>query len=266
MIQQGSYFIQSTYNSSHKTTLFSLQFNIKKPSVNYISTLDEVACEIVKLGKYGPYFEKKVKEIEKIPLPNCLKPTKLPHVRHWQSVSFIAVILFSFYGLIVYSQNSKDTWTTQKFGFVSNEGVDASFDGCYEMDITSTASLDELKRYKYNSLHYSAEQSTVQYCMDARRWFLFKENENVTDPCKDTNSDDVIAKSSKTISFDTSSSFEEPWYSATNTPLESYFIENDDEALLNKTCIQVNPGGIIPTEIGFASTLTEFGYGACLLY
>ena len=130
------------------------------------------------------------------------------------------------------------------------------------MDINSTASLDDLKRYKYDSLKFSTEQSTVHYCEDARRWFLFKVNENVTDPCKDTMSDDVIAKSSKTISFDISSSFEETWYTATNTPLESYFIENDDEALLNGTCIRVNPGGsTIPTEIGFASKLTEFIYG-----
>ena len=227
-------------------------------AVNFISTMDEAAFLIVKLGKYGPYFERKAKEIETTPLPNCLQPTKLPHVRHWQSVSFIAIILFSFYGLIVYSQNSKDTWITQKFGFISN--AKASFDGCYEMDINSTASLDDLKRYKYNSMKFSEEQASVQYCEDERRWFLFKENENVTDPCNDKTSDDVIAKSSKTISFDISSSFEETWYTATNTPLQSYYIENDDETLLNGTCIQVNRGGTIPTEIGFALTLTELIY------
>ena len=204
---------------------------------------------------------KKAKEIETTPLPNCLQPTKLPHVRHWQSVSFIAIILFSFYGLIVYSQNSKDTWITQKFGFASGKRAEeASFGGCYEMDINSTASLDEMKRYKYNSLYYNEEQASVQYCMDARWWFRFKENENVTDPCNDKTSNDVIAKSSKTISFDISSSFEETWYTATNTPLQSYYIENDDETLLNGTCIQVNRGGTIPTEIGFASKLTEIKY------
>ena len=45
------------------------------------------------------------------------------------------------------------------------------------------------------------------------------------------------------------------------TPLKSYFVEHDYEALLNGTCIHVNPGGnTIPTEIGFASKLTEFIY------
>merc|ERR1712194_157778 len=74
--------------------------------------------------------------------------------------------------------------------------------------------------------------------------------------------DDVIAKSSKTSSFDISSSFDETWYTNTNTPIESsYFVEDDDEALLNGTCIIVYPGGsTIPTEIGFASKLTDFIY------
>ena len=246
----------------------------QKSSVNFISNLDETAVVNVKLGKYGPYFEKKVKEIENTPLPNCLKPTRLPYVRHWQSVSFIAIILFSFYGLIVYNQQSNDTWITQKFGFASDNVIitneyglgqpippkEASFEGCYEMDINSPASLDNFKRYKYNSMKFSEEQSSVHYCSGERRWILFKQNENVTDPCNDTTSYDVIAKSSKTSSFDISSSLDETWYTATNTPLKMYFVDNDDEALLNKTCIRVNPGGIIPTEIGFLSTLTEFIY------
>ena len=255
------------------TSQSAIEIILNFTAVNFISGMDESAFLNVKFGKYGRYFEKKVKRIQQRPLPACLQSTKHHSVYHWQSIMFIFVCLFSFYGFIIYNQESRNHWVTKQFAISLNAnngagdddsgGFHGGFDGCYEIDGDSSASLDDFKRYKYRMQYNDGVNDTelsIQYCTNNRRWILFTQNETITDACTaNSSSVDVLAKSSKTTSFDISSSFDETWFSSTNTPLEIFFIDDNDNNNIfpNAYCFPIGASGSIPTEYGLLTNLTD---------
>ena len=81
--------------------------------------------------------------------------------------------------------------------------------------------IENSKRDVYFSDKNNNNVGTFSYCRDTRRWTLL-EGDNY-DACDDN--DYVIAYSAKTASFDISSTFLDPWFSASGTPLDLYFAE-----------------------------------------
>merc|ERR1712028_29719 len=89
---------------------------------------------------------------------------------------------------------------------------------------------------------------------------LSTQSETVTDACTaNSSSVDVLAKSSKTTSFDISSSFDETWFSSMNTPLEIFFFDDNDNNNIfpNEYCFPIRESGTIPTEYGLLTDLTD---------
>ena len=79
------------------------------------------------------------------------------------------------------------------------------------------------------------------------------------DPCEAGEYE--LAHSSKTDSFDISTSFDGGWFSAFNTPLDMYFIEDKDEKTLKKNCKSfVNDG---ECDSAFNNFDYEFDGGDC---
>ena len=104
---------------------------------------------------------------------------------------------------------------------------------------------------------------SIQYCTNDRRWIIFTQytqNKTITDACTANSFVDVLAKSSKTTSFDISSSFDETWFSSTNTPLEVFFIDDNDNNNIfpNEYCFPIEYSGTLPTEYGLLTNLTDF--------
>ena len=211
------------------TTSDVIEIILNFAAVNFISTLDEVAFELAKWGKYGPALEKEAKSIESRPIPYCIY-RKYKHVRYFMTVVPIAVVLICSAIAITVMQESERHWVTQTFRvqFQSRTGLQ-DYSGCYSLD----EEISHNKRKNYNSFEANPEPAALGYCKETRQWKLFKnegdgdgEGGIENDPCELTRENE-LAHSGATDYFDISSSFDDSWFSASGTPLDLYFFESD---------------------------------------
>jgi len=205
-------------------------------AVNFISAMDDVAFRLATWGKYGTTLGKEAKRIETLPLPRCIF-RKRKHKRYRFVVIPIAIILLIVICVVVGSQENKQLWITRtvRVQFQDETGLE-DYSGCYDINEDEHAE----KRYNYNSNGNNTNLAKLGYCKERRQWLFFKGNES--NACEAV--EDELAHSSKTDLFDISRSFGEDWLSAGNTPLEMYFIEdnNGEEALEAKCGTFVNDG------------------------
>jgi len=103
----------------------------------------------------------------------------------------------------------------------------------YEENKTDIYRTDGHGRKLYEGFENNSESAQFGYCSDDRRWILFKGN--ATNACEARENSTEVAHSSKTDTFDVSTMFGETWYSSSNTPLDAYFVENNNTIELNKT-------------------------------
>ena len=194
-------------------------------AINFISTLDNVGFEVIQWGKYGTKFKEEADRIEKLSLPTCIQK-KNKNILYWSTIIPIGLFLIACLCYIIILQENSDVWVTKTFRvkFQDTDQGLQHYSGCYKKTdnpINSTKS----KRKLYNRIGNNSESAKIGYCMEERRWFVFKGDTNIT--CEASGNDYEIAHSSKTDFFDISTSFDEIWYSASNTPLDIYFIESD---------------------------------------
>ena len=193
-------------------------------AVNFISQMDEVAFILAKSGKYGTIYEQAAKDIEQEPLPTCIN-RKRKHIRYRHVMISIATVLFVMLSYIGFSQESNTHWITNTLKVEFEDTTELQlFNGCYDIDVAVSYS----KRYNYIYSNDDTNQIQFGYCKKSRRWVLFKSGND--DPCEAEEGE--LAHSSKTDSFDITTSFDEAWYSAYNTPLDLFFFdlgENQDK-------------------------------------
>jgi len=192
-------------------------------AVNFISTLDEIAFELAKWGKYGPALEMEAKRIEKRPLPFCMY-RKNRHTRYMLTVVPIGLMLLCLVIAMMTGQSNNDLWVTKtlRVQFQESTGLE-SYSGCFEMD----PDLSFYKRKNYNSYHENPDQGTIGYCKEERKWRLFMNVDEEHNPC-DVDRTNELAHSGTTDYFDISSSFDDSWYTASGTPLDLYFFEAEE--------------------------------------
>jgi len=196
-------------------------------AVNFISKLDETAFKLAKSGKFGPVMKEATEKIEQKPLPSC-SYRKHKHVRYSFVVIPIALVLLGMLYYIGFSQENNNKWITTTLKVQFEETFDETtslqkYNGCYEID----EKVGSYKRHKYIFLNDYTDRTQFGYCKEKRRWVLFKSYQDNIDPCGA--GEDELAHSSKTDSFDISTSFGETWYSAYNTPLDLFFFELGDK-------------------------------------
>jgi hypothetical protein len=203
-------------------------------AINFISTLDNVGFEVIKWGKYGTKFKEEADRIEKLPLPKCIN-RKRKYIPYWSSVIPIGVILMAILCLIIILQENKNVWVTKIFRvqFQEKEQGLQVYNGCYVKNDDALRRNEGFRRKLYESFEDNSESAKFGYCNDDRRWILFKGD--AKDACDAGKNDNELARSSKTETFDVSTMFEETWYSASNTPLALYFVEDNDDTKLNVT-------------------------------
>jgi len=211
------------------TTSDVIEIILNFAAVNFISTLDEVAFELAKWGKYGPALENEAKSIENRPIPYCIY-RKYKHVRYYMTVVPIGIVLVAAATAISIWQESENFWVTQtlRVQFQDSTGLQP-YSGCYLLD----PNIRHNKRKNYNSYEDNPAPAAIGYCKEKRQWKLFKnvgdgedEGGERNDPCKVTRENE-LAHSGATDYFDVSSSFDDSWFSASGTPLDLYFFESD---------------------------------------
>jgi len=211
------------------TTSDVIEIILNFAAVNFISTLDEVAFELAKWGKYGPALEEEAKSIENRPIPYCIY-RKYKHVRYYMTVVPIGVVLIAFAAAISIWQESENFWVTQtlRIQFQDSTGLQP-YSGCYLLD----PNIRHNKRKNYNSYEENPRPAALGYCKEKRQWKLFKnigdgeeEGGARNNPCLVTRENE-LAHSAATDYFDVSSSFDDSWFSASGTPLDLYFFESE---------------------------------------
>jgi hypothetical protein len=218
------------------TTSTTIDIILNFTAINFISTLDDVGFEIIKWGKYGPKFEEEAKRIETLPLPRCIY-RKYKHVRYLCAVIPLGMMFLSMIGCIIILQENDNIWVTKIFRvqFQDKEQGLQVYNGCYEKNEAAIGRIEGFRRKLFEGYEYNAEIAKFGYCMDDRRWILFKGD--ITNACDAGEDNNELARSSKTNTFDVSTMFGEPWYSSSNTPLDVYFVEDTDDTELNEaTC------------------------------
>ncbi len=204
-------------------------------AVNFIAALDDTAFALARWGKFGPYLKREAKRIEDLDLPPSVKTKR---IRAWYTAAVLPVsimLLCLMCGIMAY-QESHNKWITQTFRvqFQDNTGF-GSYSGCYHLDPSQKIN----KRFIYTSNQNNMNQSKFGYCLERRQWMFYVDNgededEDEIDPCSAVENE--LAHSSRSSSFDVSSSFSEDWFSYFNTPLSMYFIQEENQNLLAKNC------------------------------
>ena len=194
-------------------------------SIGFISQLDDVAFHLAKHGRFGPAIENETTKIEKTLLPKCVYQ-KYKHTRYILTVVVTGIILVGLGSTVLYFQNNKDVWTTKelRIQFEEKTGLQA-YNGCYEIDEESNGWHH---RYAYKNSDKDRDNTTIGYCSEDQRWVLFKDSDNNSTPTPCSN-DGEIVRSSKTNTYDISTSFDGAWYSSSGIPVALYFFDNDVE-------------------------------------
>ena len=159
------------------------------------------------------------------PVPGCII-SKDKHLGHRIAVCVTSAFLFGMMCFVFVSQNSSERWVTRviQFKVETSPGV-APYSGCYEISPVSKHN----NRYAYNLLGDIGDTPTrIRYCKNDRKWYLYNNPEYydaTDDPWWCARKSIELAHSAKTDSFDIGTTFEEPWYSASNEPLDLIFFE-----------------------------------------
>jgi hypothetical protein len=136
-------------------------------------------------------------------------------------------------GVMIILQENNNVWVTKMVRVQFQDEAQGLhlYNGCYEKHASALNRKEGFRRKLSESFDINGEKAKFGYCIDDRRWILFKGN------ITSAESDNALARSSKTDTFDVSTMFEEPWYSSSNTPLDMYFVEENGDIDLNiSTC------------------------------
>jgi len=122
------------------------------------------------------------------------------------------------------NQDSSEKWVTTSLRVEFKDREFKQYSGCY--DLNELAGYEN-KRYTY----YSKDQESntaIGYCRDDRQWMFFDTKNDTSKTACDARNELVdLLRSTKTDSFDISSSFEETWISSSGAPLELFFFDSD---------------------------------------
>ena len=190
-------------------------------ALDYISELDEYAVTLCKSGMFGTKLKKKADAIADQALPEYMNAR---YERKWRRCVMLptAIMFVVPAALLIISQANSELWTTKmmrvEFGEESKLG---EFSGCFAID----GSVTYDKRHIYH--HVNQRASSIGYCREYRQWILFESG--AADPCEAKKNGAALALSSKTDSFEVSSSFSESWTSSNGVPLELFFWESETD-------------------------------------
>lgn len=199
-------------------------------AVNFISNLDDHAFHLAKSGDFGPALQREAERIATTDLPASTNGNKKPRYFYNLFVSgFVSLILLAMITLVIIGQKSNRVWVTKalRVQFAEETGLN-EFSGCFGMNATVNSVY--FSRRSYDSYDSAPSKTSFGYCREDRQWILFRGNG--VDPCQISANETELARSSKTDSFDISTSFDEPWVSGSGTPLDLYFFDseqNEDE-------------------------------------
>ena len=157
---------------------------------------------------------------------------KHKHVRSMYTVGFFGIVLMSLMGAIIYAQESEKLWLTETLRVEFQDSDLKSYSGCYDIDEDAMGRSEGNIRKVYKMSGESTHNAKFGYCKENRRWILFKGTNVTNNACNA--GEDKLAQSSKTDTFDISTSYGDVWYAVSGTPLDLYFMKLNDA--LEDTC------------------------------
>ena len=138
---------------------------------------------------------------------------------------------------VIVLQENNNVWVTNTFRvqFQDNEQGLQVYNGCYEKNENVISRKEGFGRKLYEGFESNSENARFGYCLDDRRWILFKGD--IPNACAADKNGYELARSSKTDTFDVSTMFDETWISVINTPLDVFFFEDNGSIEINEeTC------------------------------
>ena len=200
-------------------------------AVSFISNLDDYGYFLAVTGELGPNLQDEARRLAVTDLPPCMHRNTVPKYIYNRIVQILVfVLLFGLAIVVIYAQNSSMIWTTQllRVQFQEETGLN-QYSGCYEYNHDASWS----QRHTYNSYGEPARNSTFGYCREERKWILYEGSDEGFDPCDAIVEKVELALSTKTDTFDISTSFDESWVSSSNTPLDLFFFQNSITEIAN---------------------------------
>jgi len=190
-------------------------------AVNFISSLDDNAFSLAESGVFGPLIMEETSRVAGTKLPFCVDREK-KHVWYRRVMGGTLLISFALVTYVIVRQELPGYWVTDTLRVEFTEKEFKQYSGCFHLNERATR---KHQRYIYNS-HDKESNSTFGYCRESRQWILFDDNDGTFDPCSARKNGFDRVRSSKTDSFDISTSFEEPWDSSVGAPLKLFFFDN----------------------------------------
>lgn len=219
-------------------------------AVNFISNLDDAAFFLAMSGEFGPVMKAEARQIANEELPASMYRKSSKHVYYRIVTGFVSIFVFGVLIAVMVAQDSNYKWITRELRVQFHEGTGlGDYSGCFEINDESVY----FQRHIYNSFDSSGTNTSFGYCRTDRQWILFEDdNDRIDpyDPCDVSRSNFEIARSSRTDSFDISTSFDDTWVSSSGTPLNLYFFQNES----NLFCDSVLGDGSCD------SSLNQLGY------
>jgi hypothetical protein len=234
-------------------------------AMTFISDIGKMAFQLALWGKYGPQLEAEARRLEDEPMPKCML-RDYSNKRYLVTVlPIVLLILTTMLGIIV-AQATDTLWRTStiRVQFINNADLEP-YSGCYNAIGNSN------RRSLYEG--FPDNSAKFGYCIGNKQWFLFNNEDD--DPC-DITSEERLAQSSSTFTYDISASFSGTWSDTHGTPTDLYFFAGITEEDLADTCESfMNNGHCHPYFNNFdygydggdccASTCTKSNCGAGLL-
>lgn len=204
------------------TSLTATDVVLNFAAVNFISSLDDVAFDLVATGFFGRRTKDKALEIKDKRLPDCILPSDFPIRGSWAVIFLVGVVMTAIgVNFIVVPQSQGEfLYDTFRIEFDDETGF-TEYSGCYHYE-TSSLRFDGRPIYRLDT----EKEASFGYCKEMQRWYLFDSSKSgYEDACTAAKNrgEGLLIYSSKTHGFDIEEIFSDPWFSSGHTPLDATF-------------------------------------------
>mmetsp|Transcript_21914 Transcript_21914/g.60922 ORF Transcript_21914/g.60922 Transcript_21914/m.60922 type:complete len:1053 (+) Transcript_21914:403-3561(+) len=187
-------------------------------AANFISLIDDTAFTLARSGAYGWKLEDAAKKVENQPCPSWSIPQH-KNRRSRIAICTMTAIVSSLMVFIIYSQEDHSKWVTSTIQLKFGDSLE-KFSGCYDL----MPNTRHTKRYNYQFSR--GDHIQIGFCEKKQQWVLFDgsldDGTFFVDPCLafEPGTNAAEAYSTKTGTFDVSSSLSSPWYSMSRQTID----------------------------------------------
>jgi len=204
-------------------------------AVSFISNLDDYGYHLAVSGELGPELEAEANRLAVTDLPPCMQRNTVPKYIYNRIVQLLVFLLLFGMAIVVIVAQKGNSWKTQilRVQFQEETGL-TKYSGCFKLN---DRRWSQRVAYKSSDIGDRIDRNaSFGYCRESRKWVFYKGTDDDFDPCDAKTEKVELALSAKTDTFDIVTSFDESWVSSSNTPLDLFFFQDEDDIAINDHC------------------------------